>query len=102
MKVENMISERTNCKVANQYVIMDKEHHKTYFQSYETIIACVEYAGRLGDVILLKNACDISKTTSRYLYKFLAENSLINPEYNNKKGIKKLIAQGDIRVVEKF
>lgn len=102
MKVLNMISPKTNCKVANQYIIKDKENHKIYFQSYETVVACVEYAGRAGEVVLIKGACDISKTTSKYLYMFLEGYTLINSEYNNKKGIEKLIERGDIRVVEKF
>lgn len=102
MKVTNMINSRTNCKVANQYIIKDRENHKIYFQSYDTVVACVEYAGRAGEVILVKGACDFSKTTSKYLYKFLDGYTLINPSYNNKKGITELIKRGEIREVESF
>lgn len=97
-----MINPKTNCKVANQYIIKDKDNHKIYFQSYDTMIACVEWAGRTGEVSLLKNACDISRTTSKYLYKFLEEYTLINSCYNNKKGIAELIKRGEIREVESF
>lgn len=102
MKVTNMISPQTGCKVANQYIIKDMENHKIYFQSYDTVVACVEYAGRAGEVILVKGACYFSKTTSKYLYKFLEEYTLINSCYNNKKGIAELIKRGEIREVESF
>lgn len=102
MKVINMINPKTNCKVANQYIIKDMENHKVWFQSYDTMIACVEWAGRTGEVSLLKNACDISRTTSKYLYKFLDGYTLISPSFNNKKGIAELIKQGEIREVESF
>ncbi len=102
MKVTNMINPKTNCKVANQYIIKDRENHKIWFQSYDTVVACVEWAGRAGEVSLLKNACDISRTASKYLYKFLGGYTLINPYFNNKKGIKELIKRGEIREVESF
>ena len=102
MKVTNMISPKTGCKVANQYIIKDKDNHKIWFQSYDTMIACVEYMGRAGEVTLIKGACNISTTTSKYLYLFLEGYTLIEPAYNNKKGIKKLIEMGSIKEVENF
>ena len=102
MKVINMINPKTNCKVANQYIIKDRDNRKVYFQSYDTVIACIESVGRAGEIILIKGACNISKTTSKYLYRFLEGYSLISPEYNKKKGIKELIKRGEIREVESF
>jgi len=67
MKVRNMTSERTGREVANQFII---EHDgQIYFQSYKTIIAKIDEKRR---VILDHNAEYYSKTTSKYLYTFLA------------------------------
>lgn len=100
MKVQNMISERTNCKVANQYTI--KDGNKLYFQSYDIVVACIIGCGRSGEVVLVKGATDFSKTTSKYLYKFLGENSLIYHEFLNKRGINELVKRGEIKEVESF
>ena len=102
IKVLNMSSPRTGCKVANQYIIKDKEHRKVYFQSYDTVVACIESVGRAGEVVLVRGATDFSRTTSKYLYSFLEGYSLINPSFLNKKGIAELIKRGDIRQVEEL
>lgn len=100
IKVTNMDSPRTGCKVANQYTI--KVGNKLYFQSYNTVVACIESVGRAGEVILVEGATDFSRTTSKYLYKFLEENSLINPSFLSRKGIADLIKRGDIKQVEEL
>lgn len=100
IKVTNMESPRTGCKVANQYTI--KVGNKLYFQSYNTVVACIESVGRAGEVTLIRGATDFSRTTSKYLYKFLEENSLINPIYLSGQGIKELIKRGDIKQVEEL
>ena len=102
IKVLNMTSPKTGCKVANQYIIKDKENRKVYFQSYDTVVACIELAGRAGEVILVQGATDFSRTTSKYLYRFLEENSLINPSFLSRKGIEELIKRGDIKQVEEL
>lgn len=88
----------------NQYIIktMEGKIPKKVFQSYDTTIAVVEWVGRSGEITLLKGALDISRTTSKYLYKFLSEYSMILPNYLNKRGIEKLISRGDIRTVDEF
>jgi hypothetical protein len=63
IKVRNLTSSRGN-KVANQFEI--EAGNKTYFQSYETIIACYDQKG----LILDTHALDYSRTTSKYLYEF--------------------------------
>lgn len=100
MKVENMISDKTGCKVANQYTI--KDGNKLYFQSYDTVVVCIIGCGRSGEVVLVKGATDFSKTTSKYLYKFLGENSLIYHEFLNKRGINELVKRGEIKEVKSF
>lgn len=65
MKVKNMISDKTGRAISNQFIIEDNS--KTYFQSYETIIALKEG----GRIIIDDNAENYSRTTSKYLYKFL-------------------------------
>lgn len=100
IKVTNMESPRTGCKVANQYTI--KVGNKLYFQSYDTVVACIESVGRAGEVTLVQGATEFSRTTSKYLYKFLEENSLINTSYLSRKGIAELIKRGDIREVKEL
>ena len=88
----------------NQYVVktVEKTVPKKIFQSYDTTIAVVEWAGRSGEITLLKGALEISRTTSKYLYEFLGVYSMISPSYLNKKSIEKLIERGEICTVEGF
>lgn len=67
MKVKNMTN-NTGRAIPNQFIIEDNS--KTYFQSYETIIALKEG----GRIIIDDNAENYSRTTSKYLYKFLNTN----------------------------
>lgn len=65
-KVSNFKSPRSGAPVPNQLII---EHgNRTYFQSYQTIIAYKSPEG----VTLDTGALDYSRTTSRYLYEFLS------------------------------
>lgn len=65
MKVYNMTSNNTGREIANQFIIEDGA--KTYFQSYQTIIAMKE----AGKTVIDTNAENYSRTTSKYLYQFL-------------------------------
>jgi len=68
MKVNNLLSSNGN-KVANQFVI--ETDNKIYFQSYNSMIACVEKGKIYLDPVFYK----YSKTTSKYLNRFLNMNS---------------------------
>ena len=63
VSVRNLTSNSGN-EVSNQFEIRVKD--KTYFQSYETIIACYDSKG----LVLDKGALDYSKTTSKYLFQW--------------------------------
>ena len=67
MKVSNLKSSNGN-KVPNQFII--ETDNKIYFQSYESIIA--EVTG--GKIYLDPVYYNYSKTTSKYLYRFLNMN----------------------------
>jgi len=67
MRVENMKSARGNF-VPNQFIVYDNE--KTYFQSYDSIIALIK-----NGIIYLDNYYwDYSTTTGKYRNAFLGEN----------------------------
>ena len=57
----------SNFYVKNQFIIRDKD--VTIFQSYNTVIA----KKTKTRTILDKKALDYSRTTSKYLYRFLDE-----------------------------
>ena len=67
MKVKNMTG-RTGRAVANQFII--ENNGRTYFQSYESIIAVKNVS---GGVELDKNHWNFSVTTSKYRKEFLGE-----------------------------
>tara|TARA_R100000005_G_C4984681_1_gene193357 strand:+ start:1341 stop:1625 length:285 start_codon:yes stop_codon:yes gene_type:complete len=73
IQVNNMTSPNGNF-VPNQFVIKIKNSY--YFQSYQTIIAQKKLCLNNGDykIILDTNALNYSRTTSKYLYKFLNMN----------------------------
>ena len=85
MKVKNMVSERSNRPVANQFIIEDEE--STYFQSYDTMIVRRMPGGTFLDV----NAWDYSKTTGRYRNQFLGE---------TKKETERKLADGIYKLVD--
>ena len=64
MKILNTINNNGNT-VPNQFIIEDG--NKTFFKSYNTIVAIKEN----GKVILDSNALEYSATTLKYLKKFL-------------------------------
>lgn len=71
MKVRNMVSEKSNRAIANQYVITDGTN--TTFQSYDTTICCIHHASAF---ISISNYWDYSVTTAKYFYQFMDENLL--------------------------
>ena len=64
MKVTNLMSSNGN-KVPNQFVI--ETDNKIYFQSYNSIIAEIVGSNIYVDPVYY----NYSKTTSKYLYRFL-------------------------------
>ena len=74
MKVTNMISKSSGRMVANQFIITDE--NKTYFQSYQTIIAkktilCDQAKPLLVELDFI--CWDYTRTTGRYRNQFLGE-----------------------------
>lgn len=69
MKVENLTSSKGN-EIPNQFLITTEK--KQIFQSYKTIICEINFIER--QIYLDTNALNYSKTTSKYLYSFLAMN----------------------------
>ncbi len=65
MKVYNLTSRNGNF-VPNQFQIYHK--NELFFQSYQTIIAKID---KNGKTILDTFALEYSRTTSKYLYRFL-------------------------------
>lgn len=78
----------------NQYII--RENGKVYFQSYESIIAEIDYTTN-SPTITLGYYWNYSNTTRKYLYKFLYEVLGISV---NKAEIMKEIKSGKIRYNE--
>ena len=64
MKVRNITSVNGN-KIANQFIIEGCD--KVYFQSYNSIIACIDYYNR---IITIGKDFDYSITTGKYRNKF--------------------------------
>lgn len=64
----------SNFYVKNQFIIHDKD--VTIFQSYNTVIA----KKTKTRTILDKKALDYSRTTSKYLYRFLDEYTALPTE----------------------
>ena len=76
----------------NQYVITDGK--VAYFQSYGAMIAKIT---RGFEVVMIREAFDISATTSKYLIKFINEESIY--EVNNKQA-KKYVDNGTFKTVD--
>ena len=66
----------SNFYVKNQFIIRDKD--VTIFQSYNTVIA----KKTKTRTILDKKALDYSRTTSKYLYRFLDEYTTLPTKRN--------------------
>lgn len=88
MKVSNLTSDHGN-KIANQFEI---EHEGVrYFQSYNVIVAKIE-----NNVVTLDSVYwDYSKTTKKYLVKFLEKNDILP---GNFKGLRNLVEEGYIKL----
>jgi|TARA_R100000482_G_scaffold124933_1_gene80038 hypothetical protein len=87
MKVKNLISDKGNV-IPNQFQIVN--NNTIYFQSYETIIAKINKRTMYCDEIILDtHALNYSRTTSKYLYKFLNM---------NRKEIENLIKKKEIKL----
>lgn len=69
VSVENMKSVRSGRAVANQFIIITED--ADYFQSCNTIIACVTH----GHVYLDRDRWDYSRTIGKYRNKFLGEST---------------------------
>jgi hypothetical protein len=80
-KAYQMKSKNTGRPVANQILIFEKSKGgkmNIFFQSYDTII-CKITTGTGADKITLDcNALEYSRTTSKYLYNFLDNFSIIH------------------------
>lgn len=94
-----MGSTRTGNPVANQFIMSFDEqvgaesYFVEIFQSYRTVIARAEY---LADTkITLDPDWDYSRTTTRYLYKFLSEAGF---PYCNKASVMRHIKEGTFKV----
>lgn len=90
VKAYNLRSQNGNF-VPNQIKIVEtkKDYIKETFQSYDTIIAKVEYKNNKRKILLDTYALGYSRTTSKYLYKFM---------YMNRKEIETLIKQNKIKL----
>ena len=67
MRIKNITSAHGN-KIANQFIIEDG--NKIYFQSYNSMIACIDYSTK---TITLGRDYNYSKTTGKYRNKFFSE-----------------------------
>ena len=74
-KVKNLRSTNGNF-VANQFETIQtkKDYCKHIFQSYDTIIATIEYKNNTKKILLDTYALEYSRTTSKYLYQFMLMN----------------------------
>ena len=95
MRVCNMHSPQTGNPVANQFIIHDDSGF-TWFQSYRTMIACIDEES--GTVYLDEDATEYSRTTSKYLVRFLE--SVTNRIDLNTAMIRKLVKSGEYKTKE--
>jgi hypothetical protein len=84
----------TGNPVANQFIIHDDDGN-TWFQSYRTTIAKVE---RDGTIVLDVDATEYSRTTSKYLVRFLE--SFTQHRGLNTDSVRKLIKHNAIVQLE--
>lgn len=69
--VRNMVSPRSGRPVANQFVI--HSNNAVIFQSYDSVIAIVDYDAQGAAALTLGRDWCYSNTTAKYLYEFLNE-----------------------------
>ena len=91
MKIYQLINDKGN-PARNQFVV--EKDGKTYFQSYDTIIA-----EKNGRKVKLSSAWNQSKTTRKHLYIFLRQESF--PIYGKNDALK-AIKSGEFKVVEEI
>ena len=76
MYVSNMIGNTGN-PIVNQFVVTDEASQTSYFQSYDTIVAKMSRKGNYMETIIDTSwdnpRLGGSKTTSKYLARFLME-----------------------------
>jgi len=74
-KTKNLRSRNGNF-IANQFETIQtkKDYCKHIFQSYDTIIATIEYKNNTKNILLDTYALEYSRTTSKYLYQFMLMN----------------------------
>lgn len=70
MTVKNMTSASSGRKVPNQFIIRDNATDRTTFQSYDSMIATIDYQ---NNTISLGEDWDYSRTTGRYRNQFFSE-----------------------------
>ncbi len=94
--VKNLRSNNGN-KVPNQFEITQrkKDSTKYIFQSYSTVIAQIEYKNNNRKIIFDTDALNYSRTTNRYLYKFMK--SKFHFSTMNRKKIDELIKEKQIK-----
>jgi len=76
VRVRNMVSDRSQHPVPNQYEITVQEEGvetREYFQSYRSIIACQIYSHGERKVYLDETYWDYSRTTGKYRNQWLGE-----------------------------
>lgn len=73
MTVKNMTSGASGRKVPNQFIIRDDKTSRTTFQSYDSMIATIDYQ---NNTITLGEDWDYSRTTGRYRNQFFNEQGL--------------------------
>lgn len=94
MRISNLVNDNGK-HAANQFLVEMVE--KTYFQSYETIIAVKD---NNNGKITLSQDWDYSKTTSKHLYIWLRDYT--RHHVSGHDDVVELIENGTIKVVEKI
>ena len=94
IKAWNMTSNNGNV-VPNQIIIEDKKRKEVIFQSYGTTIAKKITNNNISNIVLDENYWDYSRTTLKYLTKFIFDFMHIA---TNTKEIRKHIKDGNIKL----
>lgn len=93
--VRNMVSPRSGRPVANQFII--NSNNAVIFQSYDSVIAIVDYDAQGAAELTLGKNWDYSTTTAKYLYEFLNEYTRhIFGGNANRKAVKSAIENNEI------
>lgn len=96
--LSNLVSDNTNRKVPNQHVV--EVGSKRFFQSYESLCACIEYSAEQERWILtLSDKYNYSKTTSKWFWNFIRNYGTTTYCDLTKKELDKMIKSGEVKVV---